>query len=619
MKQSKKTFLMCAALLGAGLSLTGCSDDSYEGGTASPGDIVNFGISAARSSRTVYDTQNPYQINWVSGDGIRIYSAQAMSPNYDATYTVTPQTATASSGSLTPTDEAKALCWGSEETHTFYSAYPTARIVDCDYTTATDYAAFTMNYPTNQFCTLGALTDNSYSSTPDMRNAYMVARKQIARTSTDNVLLTFEPIMTTLDISVTAGESTESGTGIVAAPTTLTGISVILPKALKDGQLIYDTYDTETSSSATVTGKLHDGTVESDTREAVFVNIVNGDNHYVDLESGQTVNLMAFLPPVTITNEDADYAKIKLHAAGGQNYVLSLKDAGELSEQNKISINMGSFDPDANKNNNWLTQLDDRVCVAQLTIPGAHDAASLGLSQNANVSVGDQLARGIRAFDFRISDSDLTVANGTVTSEKTLDEALVTISDYLADNTGEFAVVVCRSGSAELDEAVTAGLTELATAYSLIDFSPSLTLGDARGKIIVMRINSEGALLNAAGEDITSLVTLHTGASTADGVTTALDAAAEDYYAATGWALTYCAADNTAEDAAAQAAATTNAAVYNYVTTSLTGRAGIVMTDYVGYRYASTSATPLVYGDVLPQALIDCNYKFALKRADAAE
>lgn len=55
--------------------------------------------------------------------------------------------------------------------------------------------------------------------------------------------------------------------------------------------------------------------------------------------------------------------------------------------------------------NNWMASLPDNVYITQLSIPGAHDAATSGMILGANktqvLTIPNQWEAGVRAFDLR--------------------------------------------------------------------------------------------------------------------------------------------------------------------------------------------------------------------------
>ena len=109
----------------------------------------------------------------------------------------------------------------------------------------------------------------------------------------DHVLMAFDPIMTTPDITITAG-SYEVGTGIIQ-PVTVTGVSIIMPKKLNSTDLNYKITGLTNGTFTTPRGELQD---IADGQESVFIQIDNDGKKYVDLYEGESINLMAFLPPI---------------------------------------------------------------------------------------------------------------------------------------------------------------------------------------------------------------------------------------------------------------------------------------------------------------------------------
>lgn len=57
-----------------------------------------------------------------------------------------------------------------------------------------------------------------------------------------------------------------------------------------------------------------------------------------------------------------------------------------------------------------------------------------------------------------------------------------------------------------------------------------------------------------------------------------------------------------------------NPEIYKYINSRTPGSLGFVLLDFVGSRYSSASSTLQVYGDLLPQTIIDNNYKYRMKR-----
>ena len=165
----KRVSLYLAAAAMTAFSLVSCKNEKLENSKATQKGI-KFGISSLRT-KTIYDENDALQINWVSGDKIKIFCAEAESAK-SASYVVTP-TSTAKNGTISNASE-DVLQWGGDgQIHNFYAIYPgdgSGLKVD-----ENGIASFTINH--NQKCTVSTTNgyDNNVIAKPDMKNALMVA------------------------------------------------------------------------------------------------------------------------------------------------------------------------------------------------------------------------------------------------------------------------------------------------------------------------------------------------------------------------------------------------------------------------------------------------------------
>lgn len=173
---------------------------------------------------------------------------------------------------------------------------------------------------------------------------------------------------------------------------------------------------------------------------------------------------------------------------------------------------------------NWMKYLPDDVFVAHVSIPGTHDTAtghgfnSTGLitasthaknSQTQEVTIDQQLAGGIRAFDFRpgVPTSGtwyLNCNHGISPTKITMDEAFTKLTNYLDAHPSEFYVIhlfrgnVYQSGApmyaydsdsdkAKYNQLMDEFFNKGKFADYFIEYSPLLKVKDVRGKIIVFR------------------------------------------------------------------------------------------------------------------------------------
>lgn len=558
-------------LFGMAIFMGSCSENDDSIIPANPGDVISFS-AATSQSRTYYSGK--LQLDWVEGDQIGIYSAEANAMENDknkpknAIYKITElfnEPEHNHHANFLPVKETEGLKWGSYKDHTFYGAYPADRIVV--YPNESDMKGlFEMKYMTNQICKVNPLENNSikmYSTTPDMKNAYMVAMNTLAPNSKNHVLLSFKPIMTTLQINITAGSTSgEIGTGIIPQPTTITGVSVIMPKALSGGKFIYDVSK----------GSLKDGSVLNETKESVFVSFDNNDERYIKLNAGEKISLLAFLPPVLMDGTSGNVAKLRIHTTGYQNYVIPLNV--NLAQKNKFDIQLPDFDPERIQSNNWMNYMDDKVCVSQLSIPGSYRNLQ-------SISAENLLNMGIRALDLRSATKDEV---NSITEE---------IEYFLNKNSQEFVIALCGSNG-----------TPQIKSDKVISFNAKMTLKDARGKILVINEDCSDVKFN---KDYSSD---RFNMDKAQYVIDELKAIGSN--ACGTWAVTYCAYDgmNLSQ------IVTSNKAIYEHIVKTQEGNLGIVMIPYACTQEVKGTfgiefiGKGLTYGDLFTQSIIDCNFKF---------
>lgn len=541
-------------LLGMAIFMCSCSENE-DSIPASPGDAISFS-AASPQSRTYYSSK--LQLDWVEDDRIGIYSAEANELDADknkpknAEYEITNiynDEVHEHHADFAHVDNV--LKWGSYNDHTFYGAYPAERIET--YPDGGDMKGmFEMKYMTNQVCSVSSST-SPYTTTPDMKNAYMVAKNTLPPTSDEHVLLTFRPVMTTLQINVTAASTgSDIGTGIISEPTTITGVSVIMPKALKDGKFLYNVDKSI----------LNDGSVLDGTKESVFVSFDKNGERYIKLKPGEKISFLVFLPPVPMDGSTGDAAKLRIHTTGYQNYVIPMNV--NLQQEYKFDIKLPDFDPERIQPNNWMSYMDDKVYVSQLSIPGSYRNLQ-------SIPAGNLLNMGVRALDLRSATED---GMKTITKE---------IESFLDKNSQEFVIALCKAGSS-------------ISSKKVIPFNADMTLADARGKILVINEGDSGIKFNGYTDSNTAISTL-----TAIGK-----------YTDRAWTVTYCAND----DMLQSEVGSSNKAIYDHIVKTQEGNTGIVMIPYActqnvgGGPGAGMPQLFQTYGDLFAQSIIDCNFKF---------
>lgn len=561
----KKNGLLTAALLATVLFMGGCSSEDSEMGTpAQPGSPILFSVADVQPQiRTVYEDR--LQINWVENDEIGICSlSDNVLPSVEgepkrATYKVTMLNADnhPNHAEIEAFEERTYLKWGNDLTTpaVFYGAYPAERIV----TYPKEHSVvFSMQYYTNQECEVYSSENGVYLTKPDMKNAYMMAKNELTPIG-DHVLLAFDPIMTTPDITITAG-SYEVGTGIIQ-PITVTGVSVIMPKKLSSSDLNYKITDVTNGNITALRGELQD---IADGQESVFIQIDNNGKKYIDLYEGESINLMAFLPPIP----QLTGAKIRVHTLGSTDFVKTVED--ELQAQSRITIKLPDITPETTKPNNWMSKLDDNTPLKSMSIPAYVCQENTG---NELQKIEDLFRKGVRAFDADVFAS----TSGIISKKKTIDSDFIDkINNLFLDekNQGEFVIVWVEND----------GNLDIPTNWS--DFHDKIA--DVRKKVIILEKHYKGAIIwnsdkfSDAGKD--NELFLHS----------TLDNAIDFKVNNTNWTAQFISNENLNKD------------VYNTIVSSKlqTGCTGIVTIPNAGITFDDT------YGDLLLQAIIDCNFKF---------
>ena len=184
----------------------------------------------------------------------------------------------------------------------------------------------------------------------------------------------------------------------------------------------------------------------------------------------------------------------------------------------------------------WMNNLNDNIYISQMSLPGAHDAAT-GHGFSSISAIGAAFAgkcqdkdiaglwdAGIRVFDLRPTDSgdDCTINHGSLVTKTTLRAALTTINGRLSSNPSEFAIVLMRKEDGDVS-AWTTKVSAIFNNYSnVMPFRQNLRLGDVRGKILVLSRDyfADGYKIDYWGDNTTRDV------KSANGV----DFVVQDYY-----------------------------------------------------------------------------------------
>ncbi len=148
----------------------------------------------------------------------------------------------------------------------------------------------------------------------------------------------------------------------------------------------------------------------------------------------------------------------------------------------------------------WMSRLPDSLAASRVSIPGAHDSATgegikgiikMGITQEK--SIAGQWSCGIRAFDFRpaVCGGKLHICHGPLKTKITLSAAIDTLLRCLKRNPREFAIVLLRQErgnnpdeSRQWSKMVGEYINTLGERAAT--FSPTITVGELRGKILFL-------------------------------------------------------------------------------------------------------------------------------------
>ena len=147
---------------------------------------------------------------------------------------------------------------------------------------------------------------------------------------------------------------------------------------------------------------------------------------------------------------------------------------------------------------NWMSVLPERATLRSLSIPGTHDAGTKGFAWNAECqrySISEQLTLGVRAFDLRpgVNGNDLVIFHGSAThGSESLGSIFDTYDNFLSAHPGEFLVVFLKDETGNSEWA--AKMKQVLDGHSsrLLELNPYLTVGQMRGKILVLSRDSWG-------------------------------------------------------------------------------------------------------------------------------
>ena len=192
-----------------------------------------------------------------------------------------------------------------------------------------------------------------------------------------------------------------------------------------------------------------------------------------------------------------------------------------------LALAIAAFTVQANaqtfSGSSWMgdLQLSDNLYISQLSLPGAHDAATgEGFSGTSAIGaafsgkcqgmgLGALWDAGVRVFDLRPTDgNNCPINHGSLQTNVNLTQALTTITGRLQAHPREFAIVLMRN---ENDKGSTDNwktrVTDIINNFAsyVVPFNNNLRLQDVRGKVVVMSRDyfADGYTIGGWGGDAT--------------------------------------------------------------------------------------------------------------------
>ena len=219
-------------------------------------------------------------------------------------------------------------------------------------------------------------------------------------------------------------------------------------------------------------------------------------------------------------NWEASYANDMITVKGVDGQVLLLERADQemkeilnaLLEQNGGGMekyNVADYKPKGVNNSQWMKQLSDDRLVADLSLPGSHDACTAEGWHNPylafafeltakcqDLTISEQLKVGVRVFDLRPEhDLDgtkyvLRCSHGPAGTKMYVSDFFKTLKQFLADNPTEFCVVTVDLSATKKKDAWGKDFSALVNSAELksmfADFKARLTVGEMRGKVLIL-------------------------------------------------------------------------------------------------------------------------------------
>lgn len=496
------------------VAMSGCADDKFtqNDNNIPKGNGIVFGANASYSggsqSRTEYGEyvtdgtgkKISQEIKWLSTDKVDIYSPAS-------------PTLTKVEYGITKVNENQAyllalgdgLQWDrTASTQDFYAIYPSKESMSNEAVkkvVSFDNGVLKGYVPVNQQHTITKGGTTGWTATPNMDYLYMAAvQKGYSIPATDaqdnGVSLHFVPLTTTLELTIE---------GPTEAP--IASINVFA----NNGENIagYFSCDlTKASTTSESNSNLNCDYEQSATvRDMISISGYyddNGTQKPLELATGESITFNVFLLPHT------DLRNISVRVAGFNTASKTMPLAGvTLYPHQKTCVKLKAPQIAKDGVNKWITSMEDKVLISQLSIPGTANSFSANYSgtdaeyyKAQTASFEQQWNAGIRCFELRCPNNESGKSLDGVLLQCNRENLGITFGQAVdmiweqVKNTGEFAMIMpafeSNAGRNVVDFAKDLNQFFAEHSYNYVTYGRKLTVDDARGSLMfIARITSE--------------------------------------------------------------------------------------------------------------------------------
>lgn len=388
-------------LLAVSSAFTSCKDEELLSGgkPANAGELIQFGASQPQleysadasqdaepgmSSRAHYgnlvEEENEdgtitkyYPVYWGSYDAsgsivpdeIAIFCPEADGESYmdrECTYVI--NTVTGSSGSLSVSEETDnvGLKWGyNYDLHNFYALYPAS--MKNNVTAGSNKVTCTLpilQAPVAITSEVGEDGHTTYTAQPNMEYAYMYAHGTGYKSKNDKISLEFNPIVTTLEITV-------NGPSVDGDVESLDVTQVMVRSSNSICGKFDITIAEKGSENDGLIAPVEDGTL-SDVVNIPVYSEKDGGQVPVTLKKGDRLVVYAFLLPDTNLEAGTTTVTVNMRGNGSKTKIFEVADiqAHKINRTSLPALEPTDF-------YYWMSAIDENVYFSQLSIPGSHN------------------------------------------------------------------------------------------------------------------------------------------------------------------------------------------------------------------------------------------------------